>query len=311
MLKRLALLNLLLLGMTAILAYQIHEIWNSPPRNFSALRQKPTPGSGPKGKVPPNPNNNLYKDNNTKDPKKPSPAAGLSPMEAYQIVGQTNLFRPDRKEWVPPPPPPPLPTMVVPPKPALPPASSFKLYGTLNMPDGSAVALMEGPSGIAQPNPSSSLGRRFPGTPQPMEGRSEPGRAKRYRINDLIAGYRIVDIRSDRVMMEGEGLKAEVLLRDPSSPKQRPAAPPQPMAVPTFPPPSATRVSPQRVSPPPPPPPGSPAYAPQPPFGQPQVSSAGEDVTHTPPSQPGTQIPPRGRNRQVIQTPFGPKVIYR
>lgn len=311
MFRRLALLNLLLLGMSTLLAYQIREVWNSPPPNFSILKQKPSSGNGPKGKVPPNPNNSPHKGNNEKDPKKPSPAAGLSPAEAYQVVGQANLFRPDRKEWVPPPPPPPLPAAVVPPRPALPPASSFRLYGTLNMPDGSAVALMEGPSGVAPSNPSPSFGRRFPSTPMPTTGRSEPGRAKRYRINDLIGGYRIVDIRNDRVMMEGDGLKAEVLLRDPSTPKQRPAAPPQLMAPPPYPPPSATAASPQRGSPPPPPPPGSPAFAGQPSLGQPQVSSAGEGPATAPPFQPGTQTPPPGRNRQVIQTPFGPKVIYR
>lgn len=291
--KRLALLNLLLVGMSVLLLYKIQEVWNSPPPNLSALGRKPIGGINSRKAPTPHPPD--------EDSRWASPAPTLPPMEAYRIIGQTNPFRPDRREWVPPPPPPPPPPPAagVPPKPALPPPSSFRLYGTLSMPDGSAVALMEGPLGFNLSNPSTFAKRRFPAIPPPPGGRATQGRARRYRINDLIGGYRIVEIRRDRVMMDGEGLKVEVLLRNPNAPKPRPAALPQLRAAPTSP------------RPTPPPRPGSPAPASRPSLNQPRASSGKGGGPPVPSLQPGAQTPYRGRNRQVIQTPFGPKVIYR
>ncbi|MBI2877877.1 MAG: hypothetical protein HYY20_13460 [Candidatus Tectomicrobia bacterium] len=280
--KRLALLNLLLVGMSGLLVYQVHEVWNGPLPNLSALGRKPIAEINSRKALPIHPSD--------EDFQRTSPAPP-PPIEAYQIIGQTNPFRPDREEWIPPPPPPP-PAAVVPPKPALPPPNSFRLYGTLRMPDGSAVALIEGPLGFNPSKPSPSMRRRSPAPPPPSGGKSKPGRARRYRMNDLIGGYRIVEIRRDRVVMDGEGLKVEVLLRDPNAPKPRLAALPQFRAAPAFP------------RPTPPPRSGSPAPASQP-------SSDGGGVASAPALQPGVQSPPRRRNRQIIQTPFGPKVIYR
>ncbi|MBI2875705.1 MAG: hypothetical protein HYY20_02355 [Candidatus Tectomicrobia bacterium] len=319
MLKRLALLNLLLAGMTGLLAYKVHEVWNHPSPSLAEIRQKPSPERGFRGKASASPSP-------SKDSKKPSPEKAFPPMEAYQIIGQTHPFRPDRKEWVPPPPPPPPPAAVVvtPPKPALPPASSFKLYGTMTMPDGSVVALLEGPLGVGMVNPSPLPGRRSPApfpspSPSPPGRRTEPGRAKRYRINDPIGGYRVAEIRTDRVLLEGEGQRTEVLLRDPTTPKQRPAAPPPLQAaaqrVPP-PPPGASPFTPQPqpgaspFTPQPQPQPGASPFTPQPQPGRPQAALEEEGAVASPPLQAESR-PSRGRNRQVIQTPFGPKVIYR
>ena len=158
------------------------------------------------------------------------------------------------------------------------------------MPDGSNMALIEETLSPANPTqrPIPQSRRRLP-FPRP-ETRSEASPVKRVRVNESIGGYRVAEIQHDKIILDGGGRKVEVFLRDPDNPKQRPAAPAVAMAPPPMP---STPESPQ--IPQPPSPPGAPPRGP---------------TTFQPPSAT-TQNPPRARGRQVIQTPSGPRVIYR
>lgn len=297
-------LNLTLAIIASLLTYRAYQAWVSPP---------PAPGVGEQGRSganrsrdgPPQPpvhgggrgGGRESKEARKSAEQKPSKGKKIAqlPLTEYQKIGQKNLFRPEREEWVPPPP-------VSAETPQLPPPSSFRLYGIVTMPDGSSMALIEESTSPANPTqrPIPQIRRRLP-FPRP-ETRSEASPVKRVWVNESIGGYRVAEIQHDKIILDGGGRRVKVFLRDPDNPKQRPAAPavamaptPMPSTVGAQPTPSPFPTSESPQIPQPPAPPGTPPRGP---------------TTFQPPSAT-TQNPPPARGRQVIPTPSGPRVIYR
>ncbi|MBI3582646.1 MAG: hypothetical protein HY096_01685 [Nitrospinae bacterium] len=103
------------------------------------------------------------------------------PVSVYESIPQKNLFRPNRKEWeLPPPPPPPPPS---PPPPSPPP--DLKLHGVIILGGDKNIALMSG--------------SYVSGTTK-VEMKTQ-----RFRINQIIADYRITDIMETKTILKKEG----------------------------------------------------------------------------------------------------------
>jgi hypothetical protein len=115
----------------------------------------------------------------------PSPP---SPLTAYSIVAERNLFSATRTEAPPEPPRPAAGT-----GPTAPPAPKPRLYGIVLLPEGRGRAYLE------------DIQRR---------------RVFAYSIGDLVGDARLEQIKSDRVVLRRGGEAFEVLLHDPSKPRQ-------------------------------------------------------------------------------------------
>jgi hypothetical protein len=125
----------------------------------------------------------------------PSPAATSprTPLTAFAVVAERNLFSPTRTEAAP-----------EPPRPATgagapaPPAPKPRLYGVVLLAEGRGRAYLE------------DVQRR---------------RVFAYSVGDLVGDARLEQIKPDRVVLRRGGETFEVLLADPSKPRQS-AAPP-------------------------------------------------------------------------------------
>jgi hypothetical protein len=125
-------------------------------------------------------------------PAPPPTAAPRPPLTAYAGVAERNLFSPNRTE-APPEPPRPAPGTA-----AAPPAPKPRLYGVVLLPEGRGRAYLE------------DVQRR---------------RVFAYSVGDLVGDARLEQIKVDRVVLQRGGETFEVLLNDPSKPRQT-AAPP-------------------------------------------------------------------------------------
>jgi hypothetical protein len=127
------------------------------------------------------------------DAPAPAPAApARPPLTAYATVAERNLFSPTRTET---PPEPPRATAT---GPAAPPAPRPRLYGVVLLPEGRGRAYLE------------DVQRR---------------RVFGYSVGDQVGDARLEQIKGDRVVLRRGGETFEVLLHDPTKPRQ-PAAPP-------------------------------------------------------------------------------------
>jgi type II secretion system (T2SS) protein C len=178
----------------------------------------------------------------TKEAPPPRPdATAAPPLTAYAIVAERNLFSPTRSE-APPEPPRPAPGSVA----AAPPAPKPKLYGVVLLPEGRGRAYLED---------------------------AQRRRVFAYSVGDLVGDARLEQIKTDRVVLRRGSESFEVLLYDPTKPRQaappagvqspeaggagRPAVarPPVPSPVPGPPPGVRGPVRPRVAVPPPAPPP--------------------------------------------------------
>jgi hypothetical protein len=164
----------------------------------------------------------------------PSPAATSprTPLTAFAVVAERNLFSPTRTEAAP-----------EPPRPATgagapaPPAPKPRLYGVVLLAEGRGRAYLE------------DVLRR---------------RVFAYSVGDLVGDARLEQIKPDRVVLRRGGETFEVLLADPSKPRQSGVQSPEPggagrpaVARPTVPPPTPGIRAPGRPRPAVPPAPPS------------------------------------------------------
>lgn len=219
------------------------------------------------------------------DFQKRFPDLGPVRFSNYNVIGEKNLFRAERREWTPPPkseqgqdnkdtpkPPPP----------------QLTLYGTIVYGDDVRVAIIKGGG-----------------------GRGGAGEERMsYRLGDVISGYSIKDIKEDKVMLARGDDVMELKLREGKSRPAAPAAPPQPQRRPegVMMPPGVT----------------APAGAMPPPGGMPAAGMVAPPGMMAPvpseaikPGEEPERIVVKGpggkdivKRKKVIRTPFGPKTIY-
>jgi hypothetical protein len=120
-------------------------------------------------------------------PAPPATAPARPPLTAYAGVAERNLFSPNRTELPPEPPRPAGGTA------AAPPAPKPRLYGVVLLPEGRDRAYLE------------DVQRR---------------RVFAYSVGDLVGDARLEQIKVDRVVLRRGGETFEVLLNDPSKPRQ-------------------------------------------------------------------------------------------
>ena len=124
-------------------------------------------------------------------PKNHFLAPGSIHFSNYKVISQKNMFRPERKEWIPPPkvdkPPPRKPVKA---KPKTPPPR-LTLYGTIIYGENVRIAIIKGGG----------------------KGGS-PGRKRNYRLGEYISGYLIKEIGEDKVLLVKEDDKIELKLRE-------------------------------------------------------------------------------------------------
>ena len=178
----------------------------------------------------------------TEAPALPSTVQARPPLTAYAAVAERNLFSPTRSEAPPEPPRPAAGTGA-----PAPPAPRPRLYGIVLLPEGRGRAYLE------------DVQRR---------------RVVGFSVGDLVGDARLEQIKGDRVVLRRGGETFEVLLHDPSKPRQaaappgvqspegggtgRPAVGRPPGAMPSAPPPGLRAPGrPRMPTPPPPPPPSS------------------------------------------------------
>lgn len=151
---------------------------------------------------PPRANHEQARVSDRRDSRESPPAPDVIHFSNYNVIGQKNLFRPERREWVPPanaesPSQEKRPEQTGPPAPR----PRLTLYGTIIYGDDVKIAIIKG------------AGSR--GTPEEEK--------RNYRLGDEISGYQIQKIEEERVVLaKGEDV-IELKLREG---KSRPAAPP-------------------------------------------------------------------------------------
>lgn len=121
-------------------------------------------------------------------PASPPVSPSRAPLTAFAIVAERNLFSATRTEAAPEPPRPAAAT-----GPPAPPAPKPRLYGIVMLPDARSRAYLE------------DIQRR---------------RVFAYSVGDLVGDARLEEIRSDRVVLRRGGETFEVLLHDPTKPRQ-------------------------------------------------------------------------------------------
>jgi hypothetical protein len=259
-----------------LLGYYNYDIWSHP-------------GAGvPKMKAPP-------KTESKSEPSAPAavPSKDKDPAvrETFAVIGEKNIFNPDRKEFS-------VTQVAGQAKPMVRP--QVILYGITIVGDYEAASVV---------NPGRTL----------RKGEREMMTLK---VGDKVGDYKLAKVSPDRITLEAEGDSYEVLLFDPKAPKKRsevktlarpiptPGVSPVPgtgvspvprIPVPTMTPPSVSSTVP------------SPSVTPPPVSSQPYprpVEPSGERMTGTPPltgSTPGGPIPDtgiwRGRRPMRISPP--------
>jgi hypothetical protein len=274
----------LLFFIVLILGYENYSAW-SPPELPGAKRE---PGRKVEGKTEASSGVTASEEN--------------TPLEAFNVIGEKNIFNPDRKEF----------SIAaagmasgMAGKPVTRP--QIALYG---------VVLGEGYQSATIINPGRTL----------VKGERE---TKTIRVGESVGSYKVAKILPDRIVMEGGEDSFEVLLYDPRSPKRRVEVrtPTTPATVtsttlsanPSAPPPGVPQLTPPAVVAPAPPVPGltPPAAAvptSAPPFPVPRASGTlPEGISQTPGQSVAPSTPPpvpdpglwRGR-RPISPLPAGP-----
>jgi len=124
----------------------------------------------------------------TEAPPPPAAASPRTPLTAFAVVAERNLFSPTRTETAP-----------EPPRPATgagapaPPAPKPRLYGIVLLAEGRGRAYLED---------------------------AQRRRVFAYSVGDLVGDARLEQIKPDRVVLRRGGETFEVLLADPSKPRQ-------------------------------------------------------------------------------------------
>jgi len=197
------------------------------------------------------------------DSRRARPAPNLIHFSNYNVIGQKNLFRPERREWV-------SPVNVEnssqekKPEKAVraKPPPRLTLYGTIIYGDDVKIAIIKGAG-----------------------SRGSPEEKRNYRLGDEISGYKIKEIKEERVVLAKGEEVIELKLREGKPRRTAPRLRPQP----------------QRQV-------GKRAVNPR--TRQPITASVGrgkepERIVVKGPG--GREIVKR---KKVIRTPFGPKTIY-
>lgn len=226
---RVVLFNLALLALALGLGYSALDVWTTtPPLHLPlpTLSRRDTP-----------------------TPPRFTFQRAIRPQNDYGIIVDESLFHPTRREPLPPPTPvkpgaaedekrtppqaaTPEPTIVAPKdeKPVR--LEDVQLFGTLIYGRNARFAILK--VGSAAPRRPGNLQRVVP----PPAQRS----TRHYRVGQKIGDFLIVEIERDRVVFESNGQKETLLVRDPTTPKDRPKAPaPAPPAARAAAPPQAAR----------------------------------------------------------------------
>jgi type II secretory pathway component PulC len=123
-------------------------------------------------------------------PRAAQSAPPRPPLTAYAVIAERNLFSATRTEA---PPEPPRPAAAA--GPPVPPAPRPRLHGVVLLPEGRGRAYLE------------DVQRR---------------RVQAYSVGDQVGDARLENIKSDRVVLRRGGETFEVLLYDPTKPRQAP-----------------------------------------------------------------------------------------
>ncbi|MBI3090231.1 MAG: hypothetical protein HYY96_06145 [Candidatus Tectomicrobia bacterium] len=212
---RVVLFNLALLALALGLGYSALNVWTTtPPQHLPlpTLSRRDTP-----------------------TPPRFTFQRAIRPQNDYGIIVDESLFYPTRREPLPPPTPvkpgaaedekrtpapvaAPEPTIVAPKdeKPVR--LEDVQLFGTLIYGPKARFAILK--VGSATPRRPGNLQRVVP----PPAQRT----TRHYRVGQKVGDFRIVEIERDRVVLESNGQKETLLVRDPTMLKDRPKAPASP-----------------------------------------------------------------------------------
>jgi len=197
-----------------LLSYNLYQIWSqvavdikSPPGRVEEVQRAETPYSS------------------EDDGPDYTPSSRMS----YAPIIEKDLFRPEREEWQPPPPPEEEETEVkqaapFPQYPGQPPQPEMKkpdLFGIIIIGESKRYAIMQGWGREEQQERTRKI-RLADGqireVPLPMmPGQLKQDKVNAYRIGDYISEAQLVEIQSDKVVMErDDGERYEILLREPT-----------------------------------------------------------------------------------------------
>ncbi|MBI5788191.1 MAG: hypothetical protein HZA78_04990 [Candidatus Schekmanbacteria bacterium] len=197
---RKTIINILLLACIAYLGFYLKKFWEVPYQGEQTVLAQAKPRQ-----------NKAQEDNET--------GKRQASLADYKIIGERNLFRPDRREWTPPPPPPPPPPKPAAPEPPPPPPPSPPpsypdpiLIGIIDD-NGENAALMRGHKREEISSPHQQQVRGFNRYAPPTRYRIIEEPMGRFHVGDIISEAKIVKIDSDRVVLEREGKVFQVLLR--------------------------------------------------------------------------------------------------
>ncbi len=142
-------------------------------------------------------------------------------LKDYAVIGKQNVFRPQRQEWTAPPPVPVKPKApeVIPkdPEPLPPvPLPDPAVMGIILEEDGERIAIMQGHR-REKVEISASSRRRRRRAPRQMPDRIVADRMKTYHEGDTISEAVILEIQENKVIIERDGEKIELVLGNKSS----------------------------------------------------------------------------------------------
>jgi hypothetical protein len=219
MFKKPMLINSGLLIILGMLSYNLSQMWLSfyNPSGFDELAKKPeiTIPSADK--------------NNTGEPRRDS-------LKMYNVIGEKNVFLPQRQEWTPPPvvaapsKPGPVPDKEPEPPPPPTPLPNPTLMGIIMEEDGEKIAIMQGhhrEEVEARATTPSRFSRRI--APRAIPDRIVADRIKNYHEGDTISEAVIVEIHEDKVILDRDGERIEILIGNKSG-----QSAPAPPAIPTH-----------------------------------------------------------------------------
>ncbi len=216
------LLNCCLAIIVGVLGYSVYGQWSSP--QAVELPQRGAKGTRTR-RVPAAPKVRLQR--------------ALLSQKEYALIVTENLFHPTRKELKPlqapkqptkadedkeKEPGSATPTIVAPRTGKEIEIKDLQLFGTLIYGDELRFALFKRPAQQAAKRARPARGARA-SRARKRQSPSSARQYKYYKLGDTLGKFRVVGIERDRVILEKDGARSPVLIRDPTKPKTRPKAP--------------------------------------------------------------------------------------
>ena len=214
MFRKIFLINAGLLVIVLLLSYNLYKIWSKVAVDI---------------KSPPGPVQEMQRPDLSYSAEDVGPDYAPSSRMSYAPIIERDLFRPEREEWQPPPPPEEEETEVkqaapFPQYPGQPPQPEMKkpdLFGIIIIGESKRYAIMQGWGREEQQERTRKI-RLADGQIREVPLPTLPGQLKQdkvtaYRIGDYISEAQLVDIQSDKVVLEkDDGERYEILLREPT-----------------------------------------------------------------------------------------------